>query len=118
MRTGTFWEMFHPDQMISGKEDAANNFARGFYTLGREMLDVTMDRIRKLSDNCGGLQGFLLFHSFGGGTGSGYGALLMEALSSEYSKKTKLTFSIYPAPQVFASFKLKMHQHAVIHIFL
>jgi hypothetical protein len=24
--------LFHPEQLISGKEDAANNFARGHYT--------------------------------------------------------------------------------------
>ena len=32
----------------SGKEDAANNFARGHYTVGKEMLDRVMDRIRYL----------------------------------------------------------------------
>src|SRR5580693_8288485 len=59
-----------------------------------------MDRIRRLSDNCSGLQGFLIFHSFGGGTGSGFTSLLMERLSLDYGKKSKLEFSIYPAPQV------------------
>ncbi|KAI1713643.1 tubulin/FtsZ family, GTPase domain-containing protein [Ditylenchus destructor] len=44
--------------------------------------------------------GFLVFHSFGGGTGSGFTSLLMERLSVEYGKKSKLEFSIYPAPQV------------------
>jgi len=34
--------------MISGKEDAANNYARGHYTIGKEILDLVMDRIRKL----------------------------------------------------------------------
>ena len=34
--------------MISGKEDAANNYARGFYTVGKEAIDQVMDRIRKL----------------------------------------------------------------------
>lgn len=53
-----------------------------------------------MSDNCSGLQGFLVFHSFGGGTGSGFGALLMERLSVDYGKKCKLEFSVYPAPQV------------------
>merc|ERR1712227_200396 len=33
-------------------------------------VDLVLDRIRKLADQCTGLQGFLLFHSFGGGTGS------------------------------------------------
>ncbi len=52
------------------------------------------------SDQCSGLQGFLVFHSFGGGTGSGFTSLLMERLSVDYGKKSKLEFAIYPAPQV------------------
>ncbi len=53
-----------------------------------------------MSDQCSGLQGFLVFHSFGGGTGSGFASLLLERLSVDYGKKSKLGFSIYPAPQV------------------
>lgn len=64
------------------------------------MIDVCMDRIRRLSEQCNGLQGFLIFHSFGGGTGSGFSALLMERLSVDYGKRAKLEFAIYPAPQV------------------
>ncbi|CAG0905553.1 unnamed protein product, partial [Darwinula stevensoni] len=44
--------------------------------------------------------GFLIFRSFGGGTGSGFASLLMERLSVDYGKKSKLEFSIYPAPRV------------------
>ena len=29
VRTGTYRQLFHPEQLISGKEDAANNYARG-----------------------------------------------------------------------------------------
>ncbi|KAK9763901.1 alpha-tubulin [Basidiobolus ranarum] len=100
VRTGTYRQLFHPEQLINGKEDAANNYARGHYTIGKEMVDSVLDRIRKLADNCNGLQGFLVFHSFGGGTGSGFGALLLERLSVDYGKKSKLEFSVYPAPQV------------------
>ena len=53
-----------------------------------------------MADQTNGLQGFLVFHSFGGGTGSGFASLLMERLSVDYGKKSKLGFSIYPAPQV------------------
>ncbi|CCH41729.1 tubulin alpha chain [Wickerhamomyces ciferrii] len=52
-----------------------------------------------MSDQCDGLQGFLFTHSLGGGTGSGFGALLLEQLSLEYGKKAKLEFAVYPAPQ-------------------
>ena len=100
IRTGTYRHLFHPEQLISGMEDAANNYARGHYTIGREQIDLSMDKIRRAVDMCSGLQGFVIFHSFGGGTGSGFGSLLMERLSMEYSKKAKLGFSIYPAPQV------------------
>jgi hypothetical protein len=70
VRTGTDRQLFHPEQIINGKEDAANNYARGHYTVGKEIIDLTLDRIRKLADQCTGMQGFLIFHSFGGGTGA------------------------------------------------
>ncbi|XP_041259343.1 tubulin alpha-5 chain isoform X1 [Onychostruthus taczanowskii] len=100
VRGGVYRQLFHPEQLITGKEDAANNYARGHYTIGKEVIDQVLDRIRKLADQCTGLQGFLVFHSFGGGTGSGFTSLLMERLSVDYGKKSKLEFSIYPAPQV------------------
>jgi len=72
--------------MVTGKEDAANNYARGHYTVGKEYIDKTIDNIRKLADQCTGLQGFLIFHSFGGGTGSGFSSLLLERLSIDFGK--------------------------------
>jgi hypothetical protein len=35
IRTGTYRQLFHPEQLVSGKEDAANNYARGHYTVGK-----------------------------------------------------------------------------------
>ncbi|XP_040855771.1 tubulin alpha-1C chain-like [Ochotona curzoniae] len=100
VRTGTYRQLFHPEQLITGKEDAANNYARGYYTVGREIIEPVQEQIRKLAEQCSGLQGFLVFRSFGGGTGSGFTSLLMERLSVDHGKKSKLEFSIYPAPQV------------------
>ena len=37
---------------------------------------------------------------YSGGTGSGFTSLLMERLSLEYGKKSKLEFAVYPAPQI------------------
>ncbi|KAE8676162.1 Tubulin alpha-1 chain [Hibiscus syriacus] len=91
------------EQLISGKEDVANNFARGHYTIGKEIVDLRLDRIRKLADNCTSLQGFLVFNAVGGGTGSGLGSLLLERLSVDYDKKSKLGFAVYPSPQVSTS---------------
>ena len=100
VRTGTYRQLFHPEQLISGKEDAANNFARGHYTIGKEIVDLCLDRIRKLADNCTGLQGFMCFNACGGGTGSGLGCLMLERLSVDYGKKSKLSFTVWSCPQV------------------
>ena len=54
---GTYRQLFHPEQLISGKEDAANNFARGHYTIGEScfffmtcMVVDTHDQMRVYSD--------------------------------------------------------------------
>ena len=46
------------------------------------------------------MQGFMLFNACGGGTGSGLGCLMLERLSVDYGKKSKLSFTIWPCPQV------------------
>jgi len=100
VRNGKFSSIFHPEFLLSGKEDAANNFARGHYTVGKEMIDKVSDRLRKLVDNCDNVQGFVVNHSVGGGTGSGLGALILERCAVDYRKKSKLGFEIYPSPTI------------------
>jgi len=100
VRAGTFSQMFHPEFLLNGKEDAANNFARGHYTVGKEIMDKVNDRIRKLVDNSENFQGFIVNHAVGGGTGSGLGALILERIAVDYRKKSKIGFEIYPAPNL------------------
>ena len=38
------------------QEDASNNYARGHYTIGKEQIEVTLDRVKRLADNASGLQ--------------------------------------------------------------
>jgi len=100
VRTGPYAQMFHPEFLLNGKEDAANNFARGHYTVGKEILDQVNDRLRKLVDNSENVQGFIMNHAVGGGTGSGLGALILERIAVDYRKKSKIGFEIYPAPKI------------------
>jgi len=100
VRTGAMAQMFHPEFLLNGKEDAANNFARGHYTVGKEILDQVNDRLRKLVDNSQNVQGFIIHHAVGGGTGSGLGALILERIAVDYRKKSKIGFEIYPAPKI------------------
>merc|ERR1712224_677316 len=67
------------------------------------IVDLVLDRIRKLADNCTGLQGFLVYNACGGGTGSGLGCLMLERLSVDYGKKSKISFTVWACPQVAAA---------------
>ena len=100
IRNGHYRSLYHPDQLITGKEDAANNFARGCYTVGRFYIENVINRIRKMVEASEGLEGFLIFHSFGGGSGSGFTSLIFQKLAADFCKKSKLEFAIYPAPKV------------------
>jgi len=100
VRTVKYRQLFHPEQLISGKEDAANHFARGHYTIGKEIVRLVLDRIRKLADKCTGLQGLMIFHACGGGTGSRLGCLMLERLSVDCGKESKLSFTTWACPQV------------------
>lgn len=98
IRTGRYKDLFAPMHCVNGIEDAANNYARGHYTAGAKILDNVIEPIRRMAESCEKLQGFLEFHSFGGGTGSGFSALLAEYFNNEYRKKSKLEIAIFPSP--------------------
>merc|ERR1711994_156459 len=100
IRNGVQGKLFHDDYILSGKEDAANNFARGHYTTGKEMMDQINDRVKKLVEDCDNVQGFIITHSVGGGTGSGLGMLILERLAVDYRKRSKIGFEIYPSPNI------------------
>jgi len=100
VRAGVHGKLHNPESLINGMEDAANNFARGHYTVGKELSDKCEAFLRKMVDNCQNVQGFFVSHSVGGGTGSGLGALLLEKIAVEYRKKSKIGFEIYPSPNI------------------
>merc|ERR1712212_954453 len=100
VKNSEFSAIYHPEFLLQGKEDAANNFARGHYTVGKEMIDKVNDRLRKMVDNCDNVQGFVVNHSVGGGTGSGLGALMLERIAVDYRKKSKLGYEAYPSPTI------------------
>jgi tubulin alpha len=100
VKMGPYGPMFNPNFMLAGIEDAANNFARGHYTVGKEMIDAVDEKLRQLSDCATNVQGFVVTHSVGGGTGSGMGALLLERLMVNYRKKSKILFNIYPSNNI------------------
>merc|ERR1712157_109748 len=77
-----------------------NNWAKGHYTEGAELIDSVLDVVRKEAESCDCLQGFQITHSLGGGTGSGMGTLLISKIREEYPDRMMCTFSVFPSPKV------------------
>ncbi len=100
VRSGPFGQVFRPDNFVFGQSGAGNNWAKGHYTEGAELVDSVLDVVRKESESCDCLQGFQLCHSLGGGTGSGMGTLLISKIREEYPDRIMNTFSVVPSPKV------------------
>jgi tubulin beta len=100
VRAGPYGQLFRPDNFVFGQTGAGNNWAKGHYTEGAELIDSVLDVVRKEAEGCDCLQGFQFSHSLGGGTGSGMGTLLISKIREEYQDRIIETFSIFPSPKV------------------
>ncbi|XP_073975589.1 tubulin alpha chain-like [Rhodnius prolixus] len=100
VKSGKYKNLYGPSCLINANEDAANNYARGRYTIGTAALPQIIDPIRKMAESCDKLQGFMFTHSFGGGTGSGLASLLQLELEEEWRKQSKLEVAIFPSPKL------------------
>jgi len=100
LRKSPLGGLFKPSNMIAGQSGAGNNWAKGHYTEGAELIDQVMDFGRREAENCDTLQGFQVTQSLGGGTGSGMGTLLISKIREEYPDRMMLTYSVYPSPKV------------------
>ena len=100
IRAGPYGRLFRPDNFIFGQSGAGNNWAKGHYTEGAELVDSVLDVVRKEAEGCECLQGFQITHSLGGGTGAGMGTLLLSKIREEFPDRMLSTFSVVPSPKV------------------
>ena len=100
IKSSPLGDLFRPDNMVHGQSGAGNNWAKGHYTEGAELVDSVLDVLRKEAEGCDCLQGFQITHSLGGGTGSGMGTLLVSKIREEFPDRMMATFSVVPSPKV------------------
>ena len=74
IRASSIGKLFRPDNFVFGQSGAGNNWAKGHYTEGAELVDSIMEVTRKEVEGCDMLQGFQITHSMGGGTGNPKGS--------------------------------------------
>ncbi|KAK7048245.1 tubulin beta chain [Favolaschia claudopus] len=90
VRAGPLGTLFRPDNFVFGQSGAGNNWAKGHYTEGAELVDSTLDVVRREAEGADSLQG----------TGSGMGTLLLSKIREEYPDRMMCTFSVVPSPKV------------------
>ncbi|RRT46800.1 hypothetical protein BHE74_00031897 [Ensete ventricosum] len=56
IRSGPVGKIFRPDNFVFGQSGAGNNWAKGHYTEGAELIDAVLDVVRKEAENCDCLQ--------------------------------------------------------------
>jgi tubulin beta len=94
VRTGPVGKIFRPSNFVFGQAGAGNNWAKGHYTEGAELIESVLDVIRHEAESAECLQGFQLSHSLGGGTGSGLGTLLTSKIREEYPDRCVLRVAL------------------------
>ncbi|XP_060842970.1 tubulin alpha-2 chain-like [Rhopalosiphum padi] len=94
LKRGSFRKLFSDENIISGKESAASNYAVGFYGVGKTLASKVMDQLARLAENCNSLQGIAVFRSISGGTGSGMGSRIIETIKNTYPNKTIIDLNI------------------------
>ncbi|CAJ2507545.1 Uu.00g087310.m01.CDS01 [Anthostomella pinea] len=100
VRSGPYGGLFRPDNIVTGQSGAGNNWAKGHYTEGAELVDDVLDVVRREAEGCDCLQGFQITHSVGGGTGAGMGTLLLAKVREEFPDRIMATYSVIPSPKV------------------
>ncbi|OAG29223.1 tubulin gamma [Nematocida displodere] len=89
--------LFSRDNVFIGSDGggAGNVWASG-YQRGKENAEALLEMIQREAESSDFLDGFILFHSVGGGTGSGLGSFLLEEIKERMPKKSITTVSIFP----------------------
>ena len=97
IKIGRYKNLFLPEQFIYGYEESSKLYSNRYSPNTKKIIEISLERIRHLSEYCNSLQGFCIFNSIGEGTGSGFTSLLLEELSNNFPNKIKFCFPIYPS---------------------
>ena len=101
--SGPMRDVFDTKQFItggqSGQSGSGNNWACGSHHYGPMYRDHLMEAVRRQTEDADSLQGFMLTHSLGGGTGSGLGSYILGALADEFPDVYRFSVSVFPSEE-------------------
>lgn len=100
VKKSPYRELFQPDSFIYGKDGGCLYSKANNEREGKEVQQRLFSKIKALTESCEGLEGFMIFHSISGGTGSGLGSAIARHLDETYKKSTKIDLVLYPSPKL------------------
>jgi len=88
IKNGNYRSLYNPENFFISEEGggAGNNWGVG-YEEGEKVQEHVFDMIDREAENSDSMEGFVMTHSTAGGTGSGFGSFLLEAMNDRYPKK-------------------------------
>ncbi|CAE8614907.1 unnamed protein product [Polarella glacialis] len=97
IQNSEYAQLYNPENIFISKDGggAGNNWAKG-YAGAEKVQDEIFEMVDREADGSDSLEGFVLIHSIAGGTGSGMGSYLLEAINDRYPKKLIQTYSVFP----------------------
>lgn len=87
---------FNPKMSYTQQHGSGNNWSYGYNLFDTYYGDEVLDVIRKMIEKIDYLSGFLIFQSLAGGTGSGFGTHLVEAIKMNNPKTNMINVAIWP----------------------
>ena len=97
IRASPLSNLYKIDNFVGfGHGTSLNNWGVGHYSLGPQACDEVMECIRREIETCESMQGFQFIHSMAGGTGSGFGTLLLSRVRDWYPDRVTSNYMIFP----------------------
>ena len=96
VRAASGSNLYGLDNYFCGDTSMGSLYVKGRFGVGSELVNASLDKVRKLVERCDALQGFIVSYGLGGGTGSGMGACLLEKLKEEYVRNDLVTPILFP----------------------
>jgi len=100
IKSSPIGKLFKQDNFVFGASGAGNNWGKGHYSEGAELVGEVEEAVRHEAEACDSPQGFQITHSLGGGTGSGMGTLICMKQRENFPDRLLATYSVYPSPKV------------------
>lgn len=92
---GDGWK-YPKDRVFVAQSGSGNNWAAGYFYHGPRVEDQCIDLVRKEAECADLWAGVLMIQSVAGGTGSGLGSYLVEAIDHEFASIPVLSYCVWP----------------------